>query len=326
MKWGEGMTKYLFKRILSMIVALLMISLITFVLVKRAPGNYLESQRYINQNLSDVNISPEMKLEWEKAYDLDKPEWYQYLKFMSRAVTFDFGPSFKFPSRNIQDLIAQSLPISMTLAFGAIVLALFIGIPIGIFAAVKKNTMIDRLAVFLSMIGASIPNYVIAVFLMLIMGVYLHIFPTVGWGKPIHYVLPTLALAVAPIGTITRYMRSSLIETLEKEYIKVAIAKGGGFKDVVLKHALKNSLIPLITVIGPQFTGLIVGTVFIEAVFVIPGFGNFFTGGATSRDYPMVMATTLVYAFLTMSMNLIVDLVYGFLDPRIRKNSMVEGR
>lgn len=175
------------------------------------------------------------------------------------------------------------------------------------------------------MIGSSIPNYIIAVFLMLIMGVYLHLLPTVGWGQPKNYVLPILALAVGPIGAITKYMRSSLIETLEKEYIKVAIAKGGGFKDVVLKHALRNSLIPLVTVVGPQLAYLIVGTVFIETLFVIPGIGSFFAGGATSRDYPMVMATTLLYAFLIMSMNLIVDLIYGVLDPRIRKNNM-EGR
>jgi len=325
MKWGEGLKKYLFKRILSMIVALFVISLITYILVKNAPGNYIETQRYINQNYSDVNITPEMKLAWEKAYDLDKPDWYQYLKFMVRAFTLNFGPSFKYPELLIQDIFAESLPISMKLASFAIGLALLIGIPTGILAAVKRNTIIDRIAVFLSMIGSSIPNYIAAAFLMLIMGVYLHLLPTVGWGKPENYILPILSLAVGPIGAITKYMRSSLIETLEKEYIKVAIAKGGGFKDVVLKHALRNSLIPLVTVVGPQLAYLMVGTVFVETLFVIPGIGNYFAGGATSRDYPMVMATTLLYAFLIMSTNMIVDLIYGVLDPRIRKNNM-EGR
>lgn len=319
------MAKYIIKRILYMILALFVISLITFILVKKAPGNYLETQRYLTQNLADTNVSPEMKAAWEKYYDLDKPEWYQYLKFIKNAFTLNFGPSFKYPETTIQKIFSKTLPISLSLAFLSLGLALIIGIPMGILAAFKRNTFIDRIAVFVSMLGSSIPSYVIAVFLVYVLCVVLHLVPTVGWGKPQNYVLPVLALAIGPIGSITRYMRSSLIETLEKEYIKVAIAKGGGFRNVVLQHALKNSLIPLVTVVGPQLAYLTVGTVFIETMFVIPGLGQYFANAAIGRDYPMVMATTMLFSFIIMSMNLIVDLIYGILDPRIRKNNM-EGR
>lgn len=308
-----------------MIFAMFVISLITFILVKKAPGNYLDTQRLITQNLSDAAVSPEMKSEWEKTYDLDKPEWYQYLKFTINAFRLKFGPSFQYPDRTIESIIFKTLPVSLTLAFISVFIALLIGIPIGILSAVKKNTIVDRIAVFLSMLGSSIPSYVIAVFLMYLLGVVLHLVPTIGWGKPENYVLPIIALAIGPIGSITRYMRSSLIDTLEKEYIKVSIAKGGSFKNVVLKHALKNSLIPLITVVGPQIAYLTVGTVFIESMFGIPGLGQYFASAAVYRDYPMVMASTLFFSFIIMFTNLIVDLIYGILDPRIRKNSM-EGR
>lgn len=322
---GVDVGKYLIKRVAYMLFSVFVISLITFVLVKSAPGNYLDTQRYVNQNLSDVTISPEVKAQWEKNYDLDKPEWYQYLKFTINAFTLHFGPSFQYQDRTIESIIAKALPISLSLAFAAIFVALLIGIPIGILAAVKKNSIIDRAAVFLSMIGTSIPSYVTAVFFMYLFGVVLHLVPTIGWGKPENYILPIISLAIGPVGSITRYIRSSIIDTLEKEYIKVAIAKGGGFKNVVLKHALKNSLIPLVTIIGPQIASLTVGTVFIESMFSVPGLGLYFSSAAIYRDYPMVMASTLFFAFIIMFTNLIVDLIYGVLDPRIRKNSM-EGR
>lgn len=317
------MKKYILKRLLYMFIAIFFISLITFVLVKCAPGNFLETQRYMEQNMSGAaSISPEMQKEWQKAYDLDKPEWYQYFKFTVNAFRLKFGPSFKYPNYKIEDLIAMTLPVSMRLAFSSMFFALLIGIPLGIVAAVHRNTLIDRIAVLIAMIGQSVPGYVIAVFLTYLLANKLHLVPTVGWGKPSNYVLPICALAIGPVGTITRYMRSSMIETFEKDYIKVAIAKGGGFNEVVMKHTLRNSLIPLITVIGPQLAHLIVGTVFIESLFGIPGLGQYFASAAINRDYPMVMASTIFFAFIVMFTNLVVDIIYGILDPRIKKNSM----
>lgn len=319
------MLKYIVKRVAFIIVALFFVSLITFILVKSAPGSYIETERLLSQNITDITVPPEVKAAWEKAYQLDKPEWQQFLIFLSNAARFEFGPSFQYPSTTIEKIIMRTFPISFRLAVMAIGLALVIGIPLGIIAAFKRNTVIDRIATLVSMIGTSLPNYVIAVFLIYILALKLHLVPSIGWGEPKNYVLPVLSLAIAPIGSITRYMRASLIETLNKEYIRVAWAKGGGFRQVVLKHALRNSLIPLITVVGPQLAYLTVGTVFVENLFNIPGLGKFYASAAIYRDYPMVMGTTVFFATIVMFTNLMVDIIYGILDPRIRKHSMLEG-
>jgi ABC-type dipeptide/oligopeptide/nickel transport system permease component len=320
------MRKYLLKRLTYMFFAIFVISIITFILVKSAPGSYIESQRILEGNLENSSLSPEMIEAWKKSYDLDKPWWYQYVKFTLNGFRFKFGPSFKYPDKNIEDMIMAALPVSLQLALFAIVLALIIGIPLGILAALNKNTIVDRIAVFIAMLGNSIPVYVIAILLTYLLAIVFHLVPTIGWGEPKHYILPVLTLAIAPIGAITRYMRSNLIDTLSREYIKVAIAKGGGFMEVVVKHALRNSLIPLVTVVGPQIAMLTVGTLFVEGLFNIPGLGKVFASAAINRDYPMVMASTLFFSFIIMGANLVVDLIYGVLDPRIRKNSMMEGR
>lgn len=319
------MIRYILRRVGFIILALFFVSLITFVLIKSAPGNYIETERLITQNLTDVNVPPEVKAAWEKTYHLDKPEWQQFLIFLANAVKFEFGPSFKYPSKTVEDIILETYPISLTLASLAMLLAVVVGIPLGIVAAFRKDTFIDRIAILFSMIGTSIPNYVMAVFLIYLLALVLHLVPSIGWGEPIHYVLPVLALAVGPIGGITRYMRSSLIETLNKEYIKVARAKGGGFVHVVIKHGVRNSLIPLITVIGPQLAYLSVGTVFVENLFNIPGLGKFYSSAAIYRDYPMVMGTTIFFAGIVMSVNFVVDIIYGLLDPRIRRLDMMKG-
>lgn len=320
------MTKYILKRLAYIFFAVFVISIITFVLVKSAPGSYIESQRILEQNLENPTLTIEMIDAWKKSYDLDKPWWYQYGKFTLNAFRFKFGPSYKYPDTLIENQIKASLPVSLKLALLAIALALIIGIPLGILAAIKKNTIIDRIAIFIAMLGNSIPNYVLAIFLTYLLANIMHLVPTIGWGEAKHYILPVLTLSIAPIGAISRYMRSNLIETFNKEYIKVAVAKGGGFKAVVIKHALRNSLIPLVTIVGPQIASLTVGTVFIENLFNIPGLGKVFASAAINRDYPMVMASTIFFAFMIMGANLIVDLIYGVLDPRIRKNSMMEGR
>ncbi|PTQ57370.1 MAG: Oligopeptide transport system permease protein OppB [Candidatus Carbobacillus altaicus] len=316
------MWRYILKRIGFIVIALFFVSLITFILIKSAPGNYIETERLITQNLTDVNVPPDVKEAWEKMYHLDKPEWQQFLIFLGNAVKFQFGPSFKYPTKTVENIIVETYPVSLTLAGLAMLLAIVIGIPLGILSAFYKDTLIDRIAIFLSMIGTSIPNYVMAVFLIYILALTLHLVPSIGWGQPVNYVLPVLSLAIGPIGSITRFMRSSLIETLNQEYIKVARAKGGGFIQVVIQHGVRNSLIPLMTVIGPQLAYLSVGTLFVENLFNIPGLGKFYSSAAVYRDYPMVMGTTLFFAGIVMFVNLLVDIVYGLLDPRIRKLDM----
>jgi peptide/nickel transport system permease protein len=217
MKWGETVAKFILKRLAYIFVSIFVISLITFVLVKHTPGNYLETQQIMEQSFVDSSMSPTMVELWKKTYDLDKPEWYQYLKFTVNAFRFQFGPSFKYPTMKTENLIKQAFPVSLSLALISISLALAIGIPIGILAAIKRDTIIDRVAVLISMIGSSIPNYVMAVFLSYFLALKLHLVPTIGWGKPQNYVLPVLALSIGPIGSITRYVRSTLIDTLGKE-------------------------------------------------------------------------------------------------------------
>lgn len=308
-----------------MIAAVLVISAITFGLLQLAPGNYLETQRLLEKTMTDATVSAQMKEAWEEFYDLDKPAIYRYGKFLFNAVQGKFGPSYKYPTQNIEDIIARTLPISASLALMAILVALVVGIPLGIMAAVQQNKILDRIVMLVSMLGSSIPAYVLAVLLSWGLGVSLHLLPIIGWGAPINYVLPVVALALGPIGTVTKYTRSTLVETFHQEYIKVARAKGGNFFQVTFKHALRNSLIPLITVVGPMVASLTVGTVFVENMFAIPGLGQYYASAAINRDYPMVMATTVVFALLVMGMNLLVDLIHAFLDPRVKKNLTQKG-
>lgn len=319
------MFRYFLKRLGYMIAAVLVISAITFGLLQLAPGNYLETQRLLEKTMTDATVSAQMKEAWEEFYDLDKPAIYRYGKFLFNAVQGKFGPSYKYPTQNIEDIIARTLPISASLALMAILVALVVGIPLGIMAAVQQNKILDRIVMLVSMLGSSIPAYVLAVLLSWGLGVSLHLLPIIGWGAPINYVLPVVALALGPIGTVTKYTRSTLVETFHQEYIKVARAKGGNFFQVTFKHALRNSLIPLITVVGPMVASLTVGTVFVENMFAIPGLGQYYASAAINRDYPMVMATTVVFALLVMGMNLLVDLIHAFLDPRVKKNLTQKG-
>ena len=319
------MFRYFLKRIGYMLLAVLVISAITFSLLQLAPGNYLDTQRLLEKTMTDATVSAQMKEAWEKFYGLDQPPLQRYVNFLVNAVKGEFGPSYKYPTQNIEDIIARTLPISARLALMAIGVALLVGIPLGIIAAIYQNKILDRVVVFFSMLGSSIPAYVLAVLLSRWLGVSMHLLPVIGWGSPINYVLPIISLALGPIGTVTKYTRSTLVETFNQEYIKVARAKGGNFFQVTFKHALRNSLIPLITVVGPMVATLTVGTVFVENMFAIPGLGQYYASAAINRDYPMVMATTLVFALLVMGMNLLVDFIHAFLDPRVKKSLTQKG-
>lgn len=302
-----------------MLVALVFVSLLTFTLMHMAPGNFLDAKRFSSGDVSgDEQASVDVVAEMEKRYGLDKPLYVQYLTYMKGMATWDMGPSFQFPQLHIEEIIAQAFPVSLTLALFSVALSIVIAVPLGILAAVKQNTLWDYLSMFLSMIGNSIPAYVLAVFLILFFSLKLHLLPTAGWTEPKHVILPVLSLGLGSVGGIARYMRTSMVEALRQDYIAAAWAKGGSFRRVVLGHALRNSLIPLITVVGPQLARLMVGTVFIESMFRVPGLGSYFTLAANTRDFPLLMTSSVFFAFVIMLMNLVVDLTYGFLDPRIR--------
>lgn len=316
------MLRYIAKRLGLMLLSLLFISMMTFTLLQLTPGNFLDIQRQQDQvsmgTTSSARDALEAQQRMAERYGLNQPPWKQYLNYMKGAVQFKFGTSFKYPHLTIEEIIAMSFPVSMTLAVLAVLLALVIAVPLGILAAVKQNTVWDYLAMFLSVIGNSIPAYVLAIFLVLLFSIKLGWLPTSGWTEPKHAILPVLAMALESTAGMARYMRSSLLETLRREYIAAAWARGGSFRTVVLGHAVRNSLIPLVTILGPQLASLMMGVVVIETWFRVPGLGSYIASAAGARDYPLVMTGTLFFATVIMTMNLLVDVTYGLLDPRIR--------
>lgn len=314
-----GFALYLGKRIMRLVLSLVVVSIITFTLLQLAPGNFADISR-VSSGATNIGGTgtEQMVAEIQTRYGDDVPAWKQYLIFMKGAVTWDFGPSYKYASLEVQDIIAKAFPVSAALAGLAVALALVIALPIGVFAALRQNSAADHGAMFLVTLGHALPSYLTAAFLVLLFTATLHVLPSSGWDGPANMIMPVLALALGPVALLARYVRSSMLETLREEYVTAAFAKGGPYRTVVVRHALRNSLIPLVTVVGPLLAALMTGTVFVEALFRIPGLGLYFTTAAASRDMPLLMGTALFFALILMVVNLIVDLIYSVLDPRIR--------
>lgn len=314
------MVRYVVRRGVFIVVALLVILFITFMLMHLAPGSFLDInmlQSQLGSTADQQQVASQIN-EWKSKYRLDRPLWRQYVTYVWDLVRWDVGPSFRYPNVRVEDMVAAAFPVSATLAVLGVVLAALVGIPLGIAAALNYNHWLDYVSTVLSLIGMMIPPYVAAVFLMLLFSLQLGWLPTGGWGRPVYYVLPVMALSLGPIATIARYLRASLVEILNVEYIRTAWAKGGTDRAVVFGHALRNALIPLVTVLGPTLSYLIIGTLFVENMFRIPGLGRLFAAAAQTRDYPLLMTCTAVFAAVVMVMNLCVDLTYGLLDPRIK--------
>src|SRR5690242_10507309 len=256
-------------------------------------------------------------------YGLDRPLYEQYGLYMWNALHGDFGISFQSPTETVIELIARTWPTSMQLGGLAILLAATIGLTSGILAAIYQNTWIDYVVTFISTLGITVPNFVIALWLLLVFAVGLGWLPTGGWpngltGDLRTVIMPVITLALGPSALVARYTRSSLVEVLHQEYVRTARAKGLRENAVVLGHALKNALIPLITIFGPQIPNLITGTIFVEVIFRVPGLGKFFVSSIYLRDYPMIMATMLLVAVLWSITYLLSDILYTVVDPRIR--------
>jgi peptide/nickel transport system permease protein len=314
-----GLAAYLGKRVARLVLSLLAVSVLTFTLLQLAPGNFADLQRVNSGAANFGGVGTESLVgELASRYGDDVPIWKQYLIFMKGAVVWDFGPSYKYASRDVQDIIAEAFPVSASLAVIAVVLALLIAVPIGVFAALKHNSKADHGTMFLVTLGHALPSYLTAAFLILLFSATLKWLPSGGWTGPANLVLPVLALSLGPAAVLARYVRSSMLETLREEYVTAALAKGGPRRTVIIRHVLRNSLIPLVTVVGPLLAALMTGTVFVEALLRIPGLGLYFANAAASRDMPLLMGTALFFALILMVTNMVVDLVYGVLDPRIR--------
>jgi oligopeptide transport system permease protein len=304
---------YALSRVLWFIPTLLAMALVTFLVMHATPGSPLDP---VAEGANPLPIEAQKNL--AAAYGLDKPLYHQFLIFLGKAVRGDFGNSFVYKTRTVNEIIRATFPVSLflgTLAFGVAVVG---GLTLGILAAVHQNRTWDYVSVSLATFGVAVPNFVLAVFAIILFSFVVPLFPTGGWGSPRHWVLPTIALALGPMGIVARYTRASMLEVIRADYTLTARSKGLSERPVIFKHALKNALIPVVTVLGPLFAAIGTGSFFVEAIFRVPGMGRFFVESMTGRDYPMIMAVVLTYGAFLAAMNLVVDLIYGTLDPRIR--------
>ncbi|MFD1172476.1 ABC transporter permease [Oceanobacillus picturae] len=303
------MLKYIAKRLLIMAVTLWVIVTLTFILMITIPGSPLNSERNTNETVQ-ANL--------EAHYNLDEPYYVQYFLYIKSIVTFDFGPSIKQPNQTVNELLGRGFPISFELGIITIVVALLSGIILGILAALRHNGIIDYLAISLAVLGISIPNFVLATLLIQKMAVDWNILPPATWSSPAHMILPVIALATGPMAIIARLTRSTMLEVLTQDYIKMARAKGLSPWKIVLKHALRNALMPVVTIMGTLLAGILTGTFVIEKIFAIPGMGRYFVESINQRDYPVIMGTTVFYSGFLIFMLFLVDIIYGILDPRIK--------
>ncbi len=305
------MLSYTIRRLLQAIPILLVIVALAFFMMRIAPGGPFDGERA---------LPPQIERNIAARYDLDKPLPVQFALYLGNVLQGDFGPSLRIRDFTVSDLIAAGLPPSIQVGGTALILALVAGTALGALAALHQNTAADHLTMTVAMAGIAIPNFVMAPLLTLLFGLYLGWLPVGGWGggAPAHLVLPVAALALPQIAYIARLARGSTIEVLRQNYIRTARAKGLSEGLVLWRHALKGALLPVVSYAGPTAAALITGSIVIEQIFGIPGIGRYFVQGALNRDYPLVMGTVIVFAVAIIIFNLIVDLMYTLLDPRVR--------
>lgn len=303
------MLRYILKRFVMMIITILIIASLTFFLMLKIPGSPFDSDRTTN---------PTIQANLERYYSLDEPIYVQYFTYLKRIVTFDFGPSIKKPTETVNELLERGFPISFELGIVTIVVALISGIALGTIAALRHNGIMDYVAMTIAVIGISIPNFILATLFIQVFAVNLGWFPAATWQSVRHMVLPTLALATGPMAIIARLTRASMLEVLTQDYMKMARAKGLKPWRIVVRHALRNALMPVVTILGTMLAGILTGTFVIEQIFGIPGMGKYFVESINNRDYPLIMGTTVFYSAFLVFMLFLVDIVYGFLDPRIK--------
>jgi len=303
------MIRFVIRRLFWGVPVLLIVATITFGILHAVPGGPFDQEK---------KLPPEIQANVEAKYHLDQPLWRQYLLYLGGLVEGDLGPSYKYLGRSVTDIIRDTFPVSMQLGSFAVLLAIFLGISTGILAANHPDSGWDRLLMFLSTIGIAIPSFVLSAFLIFVFAYLYHLFPPALWEGARYAILPAFSLALLPAAYISRLTRASILEVIGKEYIQTARAKGLGWHQVVLKHVLKNSMTPVISYLGPLTAALVTGSFVVEFIFSIPGMGKFFITAVTNRDYPLIMGVTLVYAILIILANLVVDILYAIMDPRVR--------
>lgn len=303
------MAKYLAKRIFYLVLTLFIVITVTFFLMKLLPGTPLTNQAKLSKS--------QIALIYQQ-YGLDKPVWQQYVLYLAGAVKGNFGTSFQFSDQPVSYLISSRIEPSLQIGLQAIIVGVILGIIIGAFGAMKQNTWVDTSATVISILGISIPSFVLAVLLQYYLGLKAGWFPIAEWGGFSYTVLPTLALGALPLAESARFVRTEMVDVLSSDYIELAKAKGLSKMGVIYHHALRNSLIPLITIVGPLAVNIMTGSMVVENIFSIPGIGEQFVKSVLTNDYPTIMGLTIVYSFMLCVVLLITDILYGLVDPRIR--------
>ena len=305
------MTRYFLTRLAGAIPTLFIIITLTFFLMHAAPGGPFDQEQA---------LAPEIKANLQRAYGLDQPVWIQYGRYLQSLLHGDFGPSFKYKDFTVTELIGQGFPVTLQLGIAAIALALLLGVPLGTFAALHHNSAADTVTMSLVVTGIAIPAFVVLPFLGLLFGVYLHWLPVAGWesGSIRYLALPVIALTLPPLAYIARLTRGSMLEVLRSHYIRTAFAKGLPLRSVIFRHALRPALAPVASYLVPAVASILTGSLVVETIAGLPGIGRYLVQGAINRDYTLVLGMVIIYSALLILMGLLVDLLYAWLDPRVR--------
>lgn len=307
------MLRFITNRLLQAIPVLLVVISVTFLLIHSAPGGPFSAEKA---------VPPEVARALEAQYNLDQPLWQQYISYLGDVIQGDFGPSFKYSGRTVNELIAAGLPVTAELALYAMLVALIIGISAGVLAAVRPNTMQDYLPMSAAMLGICMPSFLLGPILVLVFGIHLEWLPISGWGDiPGDKILPAITLGTGYAAYIARLSRGGMLEVLSQDYIRTARAKGLSERIIIFKHALRGGLIPVVAFLGPAFAGLLGGSFVVETIFQIPGLGRFYVTSAFNRDYTMILGMTIFFAGLIIIFNLISDMVALWLNPKLRQQA-----
>ena len=303
------MIKYFSKRILNAIGVLWVVTTLTFLLMHAIPGGPFTAEK---------NLPPKIKANIEARYKLNDPLYKQYSDYLGNLLKGDLGPSFKYNGRTVNEIIKENAPVSFELGIESALLAVALGIPAGILAAVRRGAWQDRVVGFFTTLGVAVPSFVLAALLVKVFAMELGLLPVALWYDWSSRILPVITLAIMPMAFVTKLTRSSMLEVLEQDYVKTARAKGLEDYVIFFKHALPNAIVPVVTYLGPMTAGVLTGSFVVESIFALPGLGKFFITSIYNRDYTVILGITIFYSAVIILMNLLVDLVYPFLDPRIK--------
>jgi oligopeptide transport system permease protein len=303
------MIRFVIRRFFWSVPVLFIVATITFAILHAVPGGPFDQEK---------KLPPEIQANVEAKYHLDQPLLRQYFLYLEGLIRGDLGPSYKYLGRSVTDIIRDTFPVSMQLGLFAVLLAVFLGISMGLLSANHPNSGWDRLLMFLSTTGIAIPSFVLSAFLIFVFAQHYQLFPPALWEGVRYAILPAFSLALLPAAYISRLTRASVLDVIGKEFIRTARAKGLSGRQVILKHVLKNSMTPVISYLGPLTAALVTGSFVVEFIFSIPGMGKYFITAVTNRDYPLIMGVTLVYAVVIILANLVVDIIYTVIDPRVK--------